>query len=368
MQFESKSADLDKLPYWGMAVGAILSKYLSVPAEGLYVGRLLTGITVTQNGLGQPINDVASQKVANFFIVRWPYFRSHLANLFPQIVFSETYLYVFTVALTKASILAMYWRVLPCEWTRRNVYACGGLVVAWTIAVTIANSFTCIPLQRVWNFRMPGKCFDWSAFYYGIQIPNILTDVYIVAIPLREVFGLRLTRPQKGVLVGIFGIATLYVTMLLQFGLSDLLRRTIVFDVIRLVAMLEFNASHEDITGKHSAHGGNRTAEILTLKVSIIDATVWTIVEPAVGIFAASLSNLRPLFRLLSNAQCLKQFRTSNGSSQAPTIQPQQRAVTSKPDLMSNSTGNDSRFVSLSGTTEPKGGAHSYSRSISSMG
>lgn len=56
---------------------------------------------------------------------------------------------------------------------------------------------------------MEGKCFSWSAFYYGTQIPNILTDIYIVVMPLREVFGLRLTRLQKGILVGIFGIATL---------------------------------------------------------------------------------------------------------------------------------------------------------------
>lgn len=83
------------------------------------------------------------------------------------------------------------------------------MTLAWVVAVVIANSLACVPVQRIWNFTIEGKCFSWPGFYYGTQIPNILTDVYIIVIPLREVFGLSLTRLQKGVLVGIFGIATL---------------------------------------------------------------------------------------------------------------------------------------------------------------
>lgn len=114
-----------------------------------------------------------------------------------------------TVGLAKFSILTMYWRTLPCIWIRRNVYTCGGVIMAWIVAVFIANSLACIPVQRIWNLTTDGKCFSWSAFYYGIQIPNILTDVYIVIVPLRKVFGLNLTRLQKGILLGIFGIAIL---------------------------------------------------------------------------------------------------------------------------------------------------------------
>lgn len=173
-------------------------------------GILTAFSKVSQNGLGQPLIDVAPAKLVTFSKVGGSNSSIPCVNdLTYQIQFAESYLYVFTVAFTKASILAMYWRVLPSFWTRRNVQICGCLVLAWTIAVTIANSLTCIPVQRLWDFSIDGTCFSFSAFYYGIQIPNILTDIYIVVIPLREVFGLTLTGPQKGILVGIFGIATL---------------------------------------------------------------------------------------------------------------------------------------------------------------
>lgn len=43
----------------------------------------------------------------------------------------------------------------------------------------------------------------------------------------------------------------------LYIGITDSHRRTIVFDIIRLVAMLEFNDSRQDITGKSVLCGQN---------------------------------------------------------------------------------------------------------------
>lgn len=103
----------------------------------------------------------------------------------------------------------MYWRVLPTIEVRRNVYICGGFVLAWTLAVCFTGALACIPIHKIWTPGIDGHCIDWAPFYYGIQIPNILTDIFIVIIPLRQVFELQMTKVQKNILVGIFGIAAL---------------------------------------------------------------------------------------------------------------------------------------------------------------
>lgn len=192
-----------------MGIGGIVSEYPAHNQQILPSAKFMS--TVTQNGLGQPFVDVPPKQLANFFKVRQynPECDSGESDFLMQIAFTETYCCVATVSLTKASILAMYWRVLPSVWIRRNVYICGTLLLLWSIGTTITNSLCCIPVQRIWYYKMKGTCISWSGFYLGMQIPNIFTDVYIVVVPLREVFALRLTRPQKAILVGIFGIATL---------------------------------------------------------------------------------------------------------------------------------------------------------------
>lgn len=132
-----------------------------------------------------------------------------LAYPFTQIQFAESYLYIFTVAFAKLSVLAMYWRNFASVWSRRNVYACSSLVLAWLVAAFITNTVGCSPIQKIWNPEVAGTCIDQSAFDYGTQIPNILLNVYVIAIPLHKIFALDLTTLQKRILMGILGIAAL---------------------------------------------------------------------------------------------------------------------------------------------------------------
>lgn len=43
----------------------------------------------------------------------------------------------------------------------------------------------------------PGNCINMVSFYYGLQIPNVITDAVILIIPLKEVVGLDLPANQK---------------------------------------------------------------------------------------------------------------------------------------------------------------------------
>lgn len=70
------------------------------------------------------------------------------------------------------------------------------------ILVTI---FQCTPISEFWNRTHPAKCtVDTKSFSIGGAIPNILTDVALLILPLPYIW--RLNRPvsQKFALAGIF--------------------------------------------------------------------------------------------------------------------------------------------------------------------
>ena len=64
-------------------------------------------------------------------------------------------------------------------------------------------------MEKIWNPQLPGKCIGLEAFYYGAQIPNVLTDIFIIVIPIHENYQLELPLGQKLSLIGIFGLAGL---------------------------------------------------------------------------------------------------------------------------------------------------------------
>lgn len=63
-------------------------------------------------------------------------------------------------------------------------------------------------------------------FYYGLQIPNIITDVLIIVVPIREVMRLQLNKKLKTGAVTMFALGII----------------TLVFDIVRLVALLQITA------------------------------------------------------------------------------------------------------------------------------
>lgn len=137
----------------------------------------------------------------------------------------------------------------------------GGIIVsAWAISACVASALICIPFHKLWTPGVAGTCINFRAYYVGLQIPNVLTDIFIVVIPLREVFGLTMTRTQKHILVGIFGIAALYELICLFWTCTDKHCRTVVFDIIRLVAVVELNRSSEDITSESKSMATSRGA------------------------------------------------------------------------------------------------------------
>lgn len=62
----------------------------------------------------------------------------------------------------------------------------------------------------MWDPTVPGGCINLAQFYYGLQIPNIVTDAVIIAMPMKMVANLHISKTQKTVLSGIFALGVLY--------------------------------------------------------------------------------------------------------------------------------------------------------------
>lgn len=104
----------------------------------------------------------------------------------------------------KISILCLYRRIFHVQNFRRASLVTGLLVVALAIAAEVAALVSCLPVTKFWSRLEPGHCFNFDAYYIGIQIPDVILDTVILALPIRMISTLQLSRTDKVTILGIF--------------------------------------------------------------------------------------------------------------------------------------------------------------------
>ncbi|ATZ48765.1 hypothetical protein BCIN_03g09320 [Botrytis cinerea B05.10] len=190
-------------------------------------------------------------------------------------------LYVTCVCFTKLSLLLMYRRIFPVRSIKIGSLILGGLSVAWCISIIMVSVFQCIPMQKIWNPTLEGHCINLKASFIGNAIPNILTDVAILALPMQQVWGLHTSVMQKTHISFVF-----------------LLGSFVIFtSIYRFTTLFQFQPA--DITW------------------TLATAEVWCVVESASGIMSACLPTLGPLVQFSSRKLGITSVLTR--SSQART-------------------------------------------------
>ncbi|KAL8934128.1 MAG: hypothetical protein Q9216_006061, partial [Gyalolechia sp. 2 TL-2023] len=126
-------------------------------------------------------------------------------------------IYAFTLIITlafcalKLSILCLYLRMTPEKTHRIAIFAVMGFVIAYTIAVFLANTFLCTPISGFWDlesiFANQMGCVDiitmdiitnsWSAF----------EDLVIWALPIPVLWKLKVPTTKKAGLYTLIGIS-----------------------------------------------------------------------------------------------------------------------------------------------------------------
>ena len=106
--------------------------------------------------------------------------------------------YPLCVLFTKLSILYQYRRLFPNHDFKLMTDVLITIMIMWATAVILVGINACSPIHKAWSPMMKdGRCIDLVPFYYGMQIPNVITDLLILLMPFNEIRRLELSWKRK---------------------------------------------------------------------------------------------------------------------------------------------------------------------------
>ncbi len=79
-----------------------------------------------------------------------------------------------------------------------------GVLISHGIASVFAATFECTPLAHLWDKTIAGHCFNAVAFYRLASLPNIITDVLMLCLPMPMIWQLKLSTARKISLTFVF--------------------------------------------------------------------------------------------------------------------------------------------------------------------
>ncbi|KAF8847909.1 hypothetical protein BDZ45DRAFT_754399 [Acephala macrosclerotiorum] len=171
--------------------------------------------------------------------------------------------YPFVLFLVKASILALYRRILTQERFRRALYVVAGFISLQTLVAIFVNAFECRSHpSQAWSPTFPTGSNNISATYYSLASVNIVTDLAILLLPLPVLVKLHVNSRRRWALVGIFSTG----------------------GVAIIASILRFYALYVYATTKDVAYDA-------------IYILLWSQIEVNLAIISASAPALRPMFK-----------------------------------------------------------------------
>lgn len=115
-----------------------------------------------------------------------------------------TVFYGVGMGFIKVSVLALYRNIFPSRFIKVGVMILGVLSVAWAVSLVLVAIFSCNPINGQWDYGVPATCIDLRAWYIGNGVINIVTDIMILSLPIREVSRLLVDKQTRIFLLGIF--------------------------------------------------------------------------------------------------------------------------------------------------------------------
>ncbi|KAE9367290.1 hypothetical protein N431DRAFT_382891 [Stipitochalara longipes BDJ] len=108
------------------------------------------------------------------------------------------------VTLMKATVLLQYRRIFPLPNFQRYCDIFLAFVFVWAMTGTLGTLLICLPIERNWNPLKPASCGNRIYFWEAYAILHLITDAFILILPLPLLNTLPLPRVQKGVLIAVF--------------------------------------------------------------------------------------------------------------------------------------------------------------------
>ncbi|ORY66099.1 uncharacterized protein BCR38DRAFT_456740 [Pseudomassariella vexata] len=185
-----------------------------------------------------------------------------LLTKWAQCILAFEILYFSSVAMPKLAILFLYLRVFNWKGPMRVVALGLIVVVAGTgLGLVLTACFQCRPINFWWDHTIVGgTCIDVQAFFHASSIPQFVLDFFIMGLPLKTIWDLKMPTYKRLALVLIFMVAS--------FG--------VVASIIRAKTFFQTSAFSD------------RT-------FASVELVGWSIIETGTYIIATCLPHLRPL-------------------------------------------------------------------------
>ena len=125
------------------------------------------------------------------------------------LVYVSWNLYVITLGLFKASLIAFYLQIFQERRFRIFCWAVIGFIAVCTIIIQFLTIFPCTPVQSFWDRDIKGKCLDVGAIGFVNSALAIAQDLIILVMPMPSLFRLQLNFWRKIAVALMFAVGTL---------------------------------------------------------------------------------------------------------------------------------------------------------------
>lgn len=99
------------------------------------------------------------------------------------------------VAFPKLTVVLLYLHILTNKYERTAAKLLVSVILATWVSFTVATMFQCMPFAFNWDKTIPGgSCFDVQFFANSSSVPNIVTDLAVLILPLRTVWHCKQAR------------------------------------------------------------------------------------------------------------------------------------------------------------------------------
>ncbi|KAI7776709.1 hypothetical protein LA080_004643 [Diaporthe eres] len=178
--------------------------------------------------------------------------------------YASVVVYNVATCVVKMSILLQYRRIFTGPAMQKLTMAGLAFEGAWALTLSILLPLVCNPVSNFWDPDVPGKCLNQLAIWYVMASINLVSDFVIFSMPLPVIKNLQLPKKQKIMLMGVFCLGFL----------------TCIISIYRMKTL--------KVAGESTDPSWDNT-----------DAAVWSFIELSIGVLAACLPTLRPLFALI---------------------------------------------------------------------
>ncbi|KAL5624295.1 hypothetical protein BROUX41_004355 [Berkeleyomyces rouxiae] len=212
--------------------------------------------------------------------------------------------YYLIVSFIKISILLMYLRFAVDPLFRRLTIGTIIFHCVFCVVCLIVTTNQCTPLKKWWDMSgtIDGHCINTTAFFYSTSSINIVTDFWILGLPIASLVKINRSQKEKYALMAVFGVGCF----------------AAITSIIRLKSIREYTQATDPF-------------------LSALSVNLWSMIETNTAIICASVPALKPLFSP-------SRLRGSSNSNNSDDF--------SKPNKLSGTTHVNNSSMQTSGSDE----------------